>query len=208
MSWAVRHEGSPVSVEDLTTADVVQGLEDGLWEPTDEVMGPEDTEWTALGDHPEFADAASEFEPPPPRHFEEETRLDMNPLIDVCLVLLIFFILTASYAALQRFLESPRLTGQKITGPPVVTEQELKEFTIKVVARRENGQPVIRVEDQVVQPADLVPALRRWIKEKRKTVLWMDLADDVTYGTEIRIRDAAKGAGVDKILNQVERPSS
>jgi biopolymer transport protein ExbD len=206
MSWAVRHEGSPRHVEGLTTAEVIEGLEAGQWEPTDEVMGPGDANWTVLEDHPMFADTAQDLDLAPPRHYEDETRLDMNPLIDVCLVLLIFFILTTSYAALQRFLDSPRMSPQKVEGPPVYTPEQLKEFTIKVVARRENGEPVIRVENQLVQPAELVPALRRWVKQQRKNILWLDIANDVTYGTEIRIRDAAKGAGIEKILVQVEKP--
>ena len=38
MSWKIRHEGSPKSMEGLTPAQVVEGLQDGLWEATDEVM--------------------------------------------------------------------------------------------------------------------------------------------------------------------------
>ena len=33
----------------------------------------------------------------------------MNPLIDVCLVLLIFFILTITYASLERAIDVPQL---------------------------------------------------------------------------------------------------
>ena len=90
MSWKVRHEGSPRAVEDLTPGQIAQGLIDGHWEPTDEVMGPQDTEWVPLENHPNFATVALEVEPPPPREHEDESRLDMNALIDVCLVLLVF----------------------------------------------------------------------------------------------------------------------
>jgi biopolymer transport protein ExbD len=208
MTWAVRHEGSPSAVEGLGTEEVIQGLEDGLWEPTDEVIGPQDSDWTPLGDHPVFADAASELEPVVPRHFEEETRLDMNPLIDVCLVLLIFFILTTSYAALQRFFESPRPTQSPPTGPLHYTPKQLAETTIKVTAREENKKTVIRVEDKVVPANELVSALRRFTSDKRKNKMWLDIADNVAYKTEIQIRDAAKGAGIEKVLLQVERPGS
>jgi biopolymer transport protein ExbD len=200
MSWSVRHEGSPRSIDGLNDADVVTGLEDGLWEATDEVKGSEETEWVALERHPRFAEIVYDLEPPRPRRAEDETRLDMNPLIDVTLVLLIFFILTTSYAALQRFLDSPKQSSTKVEGLPQYSPQKLAEFTIKVTARREKGKSVIHVEDQVVEPADLVPVIRRFVKDKRKTALWLDIADDVKYGTEIQIRDAAKGTGVDRIL--------
>ena len=79
MTWRIRHQGSPRAVEGLSLAEVVEGLQDGLWEPTDEVMGPADRDWVALENHPQFADAALDLEPHPPRHYDDETHLDFNP---------------------------------------------------------------------------------------------------------------------------------
>ena len=95
MSWKVRHEGSPQHRELATAQEVLQGLIDGVWEPTDEVRGPNDAKWQPLETHPQFAEAAADIEPLPKMH-EDESKLDMNALIDVCLVLLIFYILTTS----------------------------------------------------------------------------------------------------------------
>src|SRR5437660_12515879 len=148
MTWKIRHEGSPRSVEGLSAAQVVEGLQDGQWETTDEVMGPQDRNWVAIESHPVFADVAAEIEPPPPRTHEDETRLDMNPLIDVCLVLLIFFILTTSYAALQNVLPTPGVSKKDVKGKLEKTKQQIAELTIKVTARLENNKPVIRVEDE------------------------------------------------------------
>ena len=55
MTYAVRHEGSPVWVSSLSAADVAAGLRDGRWEPTDEVRADGDTAWASLEDHPRFA---------------------------------------------------------------------------------------------------------------------------------------------------------
>jgi biopolymer transport protein ExbD len=197
MTWKIRHEGSPQAIDGLTATQVIEGLQDGLWEPADQVMGPEDLDWVALENHPQFADLAAELEPQPARHHEDETRLDMNPLIDVCLVLLIFFILTTSYAYLQKVLDLPAASSQKLEGPPVVTKEQVKEFMIKVEARQENGLPVIRVEDEVVDPVDLVGALRRYVRENRKTEVLIDAAG-VSWGTIVNIQDASKGAGVQR----------
>ena len=65
MSWKVRHEGSPRAVEGLTPEQVLEGLRDGHWAPTDEVIGPQDAGWVRLEDHPQFAEAAEELEPEP-----------------------------------------------------------------------------------------------------------------------------------------------
>src|SRR5436189_5274480 len=98
MSWQLRHEGSPQALKGLTLQQIANGLRDGQWEPTDEVMGPDDKAWQAIENHPALAELAEELEAPPVKRHDEGTHLDMNALIDVCLVLLIFFILTTTYA--------------------------------------------------------------------------------------------------------------
>jgi biopolymer transport protein ExbD len=198
MTWRIRHQGSPRAVEGLTLEEVVEGLQDGLWEATDEVMGPLDRDWVALENHPQFADIALDLEPHPPRHYDDETHLDFNPLIDVCLVLLIFFILTTSYAALQKVLPMPSVSAQSVKGPPVFTEEQVKQFMIKVEARQENGKPVIRVEDKVVEPGNLVAAISQFAKKERKTELLID-ATGVEWGVVVNIQDAAKGAEVNRV---------
>jgi len=203
MTWKIRHEGSPRSIQGLSAADVVQGLQDGQWQTTDEVMGPQDRDWVAIESHPTFAEVAAEIEPPPPRVHEDETRLDMNPLIDVCLVLLIFFILTTSYTALQQVLDMPGVSQKKLEGPLIHTKEALAEFTIKVAARVQNGKPVILVEDQPVEPDNLMATLRRFHKDTRKTELLLDAGDDVDWGTLIAIQNAAKGAKIARVHYQV-----
>jgi biopolymer transport protein ExbD len=177
---------------------VVGGLQDGLWEATDEVMGPLDRDWVALENHPQFADIALDLEPHPPRHYDDETHLDFNPLIDVCLVLLIFFILTTSYAALQKVLPMPSVSATKVNGPPVFSPEQVKQFMIKVEARQEDGKPVIRVEDKVVEPQNLVAAISQFVKKERKTELLVDAAG-VEWGVVVNIQDAAKGADVNRV---------
>ena len=122
MSWKVRHEGSPQHIDVATPQEVMQGLVDGQWEPTDEVRGPQDANWVALENHPLFAKAAAEIVPLPKMH-EDESKLDMNALIDVCLVLLIFFILTTSYAQLQARIDHPSVAGD-VEGPPKITKED------------------------------------------------------------------------------------
>ncbi len=130
MSWKVRHEGSPRAVENVSLDEIVEGMQNGVWEFTDEVQGPGDKAWVAIENHPQLAETAAELEPPPTRSHDDETRLDMNALIDVCLVLLIFFILTTSYAALQKMLDMPSLTGEGKKGPIRISEKEAEQVMI------------------------------------------------------------------------------
>jgi biopolymer transport protein ExbD len=194
VTWNIRHQGSPRSIDGLTAAQVVEGLQDGLWETTDEVMGPQDEEWREIENHAQFAEVAADIEPPEPRHHEDESRLDMNPLIDVCLVLLIFFILTTSYAALQQVLQAPDLSSRNIKGPLVKSKAEVELLTIKVTAVVENGKPVIRVEDQPVELEDLSSALRRFKSSTGKKQIVFDPSLDIDLATIIAVQDAATGA--------------
>ena len=198
MTWKVRHEGSPVALSDMTLTQVAQGLADGRWEPTDEVMGPGDATWIPIEAHPQLAEIAAELEPPPPRHYDDETRLDMNALIDVCLVLLIFFILTTSYAVLQKHLEAPGVTGEK-TGPAIVTKDKVDQQMIVVAVKMENGKPVMTVEGKVVEPDRLEAELRNYVGSTHKTQLLLDLADDAPQRSMVEVLDAAKGAGMEKV---------
>jgi biopolymer transport protein ExbD len=196
--WKVRHQGSPTALSDLTLAQVGEGLADGRWEPTDEVMGPDDTTWVPIESHPQLAEIAADLEPPPPHHYDDETRLDMTALIDVCLVLLIFFILTTSYAVLQKRLEAPGVSAGKV-GPAVITTEKVQQQMIWVKVQMENGSPVFKVEDQVVARDELESKLRSFVKSTSKTQLLFEHDYDVPQSAVVDVLDAAKGARMEKV---------
>jgi biopolymer transport protein ExbD len=150
---------------------------------------------------------AFDLEPPPVRPHEDETRLDMNALIDVCLVLLIFFILTTSYAALQKMLDLPGMTGEDQKGPVRITAEKVDKFMIRVKVRmdkpagnsEEEPVAVIEVEGKPVEREALVPILARYVRDSRKTELLLDHSRAVPHGIVVAIQDAARGAGVERV---------
>src|SRR5437588_1857632 len=144
MTWKVREEGSPRVREGLTLEQVLEGLEDGEWSPTDEVRGPDDADWTRFENHPKFAEAVA-LEPLPAGHDDEETHVDMTPLIDVAMVLLVFFILIFTYSVLEKRLEAPNASSAH-AGPAVITKEDVEKQMIQVTARRANGKTVYLVE--------------------------------------------------------------
>jgi biopolymer transport protein ExbD len=208
MSWSVRHQGSPRVVRNLTLPQIVDGLRDGLWEPTDEVLGPGEERWRSIESHPQLSEVALELEPPPAARHAEATSLDMNALIDVCLVLLIFFILTTSYANLvQKVVPIPVVGERKVR---FVNPQDIKTRMIRVqVGLDKSGKPTLRVENQhvdvltgdgkAIDQDRLRAVLQPYVRgEDRKTEVLMD-ARDVSWETVIQIQDAARAAGVQKI---------
>src|SRR5262245_44175587 len=200
MTFAIRHEGSPRAVSGLSAAEITAGLEEGRWEPTDEVRGETDAEWLPLGDFPTFAAAVAEVEPIPRKLHPDETRLDMNPLIDVALVLLIFFILTTTYETVRKVLDMPGSSSQTTSGAKVVDLQKIKESTIIVTATQKNGNPKIEIEKTAVGLEDLDNQLRRRVRDSRKVHLLIDAAPEVDYGVVVAIMDAARGAGIKRTL--------
>jgi biopolymer transport protein ExbD len=199
MSWSVRHEGSPRAVEGLSLDEVLHGLEEGRWEPTDEVRGPGEVAWQPLETHPATAEAAGEVEPPPPRHFDDGTHLDFTALIDVCLVLLIFFIMTVSVAAMQPRLRSPEVTAERVEGLPVVTREKIDQQMIRVSVKMEGGKPVIRVEDKEVARDKFKDALKN-LARGTKTALLLEYDDDVPHGAVVAVQDAARGARLESVF--------
>src|SRR5262245_22991864 len=196
--WKVRHEGSPQHAE-ATLDEIRQALADGLWEPTDEVMGPNESEWTAMENHPYFEEIALDLEPPTPPHHDDETRLDMNALIDVCLVLLVFFMLTTTVAALQVRVEAPGVEEGKAPKVKVVTDQDLEQTTILVKAKKEGDKIVVKVEEEEVDLDDLTNFLSRYVKRTKKTKMVLEQGDDVPHDVEVKVIAAARGVGIDSV---------
>ena len=197
MSYAVRHEGSPVWVDGLSVADVNAGLRDGRWGPTDEVRDATG-DWLPLEEHPRFAEAAEEITPPPRKHHPDETRLDMNPLIDVALVLLIFFILTTTYETIRKVLDLPGASTKAPGQIRRVDQKTVDELMILVTVRQESGEPVVKVEGQPVALDELGATLQRAVLSSKKTLLLLDADPAVDYGVVMAVMDAARGAGVTK----------
>jgi len=204
-TWKIRHEGSPQSIDGLSLGQVVDGLRDGLWEPTDEVMGPQEASWVAIENHPQLAETAADIEPPVPPQHDDESRLDMNPLIDVALVLLVFFILTTTYETIRKVIDAPGTALQQDKNSPIPKiDAEKAKRMVKVKAYKQDGKTHIEVEGQTVEEKDLERVLSRFINDQRNEVL-ID-AKDVEWGTLVTIQDAAKGAGAVRGLFLRDKP--
>jgi biopolymer transport protein ExbD len=202
-AWLVRQEGSPKAVSVPSPAEVLAGLRDGNWLPTDEVKGPADAAWQPIETHPAFAEAAAEIDPPRPEP-PDETHLDMNPLIDVCLVLLIFFILTITYASLERAITIPEDTPDS-KGPSKVELKDIRDRVFLVTARMDGDKVVVRVENKVVPVEQVAAEMKQVIDTTGRREMVLDIDKDVPWGVETAILDAAKGNGVNNIINNFRR---
>ena len=200
--WNIRHEGSPQSVDGVTAEDILDGVKEGLWETSDEVMGPDDADWTRLEQHPVFAQAMADYEPPPPKHPDDETRLDMNPLIDVSLVLLIFFILTTTYEELRKEFNPPGDIQPNPLGK-AVADKDLRKTSVRATAQMDGDQIVYRVEDEVVAEDQLEEKFKEHIEKSGHSDLAMEVDPEVPWKAFVRIQDAAAGAKFQQVIRIV-----
>src|SRR5262245_33600067 len=198
-TWRVRREGANVSSEFPSAQPIADGLRDGVWSGEDEVRGPDDTTWQCLEDHPQFANIVAELEPPkaPP---EDEARLDMNPLIDVALVLLIFFILTTSYATMRRAIDLPEAPTEEKGKAPIPQPKDILDRVFKVkVFLTEDSAVMVTVEDKTVPLADAEREIGATVKGTGKREMYLDVGGDVPWGAEATIYDIAKGLEIRQI---------
>jgi biopolymer transport protein ExbD len=216
MLWQLRHEGSPQLIPDLTIQQIVDGLRDGRWESTDEVLGPNESQWRKIEVHPQLAAIAEELALPPPVRHEEPTSLDMNALIDVCLVLLIFYMITTAYATMVQKAVPLPMTKADAKGIRVIRVDDVKSKMIRVQTYLDSAaQPVVRVEGQTLKDVltsdgkidtdKLRDALRPYVKgEDHKTEVLLD-ASGVSWENVVQIQDAARAAGVQQVHHLLKK---
>ena len=187
MSWQVRHEGSPNVTTLPSPQKVLEGIGEGVWEITDEVRGPGETQWRAIEAHPVFEEALADYEPPKPKVHPDETHLDMNPLIDVALVLLIFFILTTSYDAIRKVIDMPSFSRKGEAKVKVIEKDAISQY-IRVKARPSaDGKSTVYEVDgtEVSGEKQLEQAIQVGVAQQRNKLI-ID-AQDVTWDAVVQI---------------------
>jgi biopolymer transport protein ExbD len=190
---------SPYLAEPTTTAAILDGLETGLIDVEDRVaIGDEKP--LALQDHPRFAAAIAQWQDAQRKPPEDETKLDMNPLIDVALVLLIFFILTTTYSELRKEITPPVSSKEKAEAKTTVTKKELMEFTIRVAARKDGERYRLFVENELTTREDLQKKLEDWVKKTGKSRVAIEIEPGVAFDALVQIQDAASGAGIQELV--------
>jgi biopolymer transport protein ExbD len=200
MSWQVRHEGSPNATKNLTAQQVLVGVTEGVWEPSDEVRGPADTDWRSIESHPHFEEAIQEIELPDTGHHDDETHLDMNPLIDVALVLLIFFIITASYDALKKVINMPSMSAKG--GTPRVINDKSEICKVEAFLGPDGKTVIYKVDGEEIPEDKIGQGIGRAVAQKRSKVL-IDVKD-VRWDNVVKIIDAGQGNGATKFMMRVE----
>lgn len=121
------------------------------------------------------------------RNRSEEVFINLTPLIDVVFLLLIFFMVTTTFATIRY--------GMRVDLPTTTTPQEKIEQNI-VVSINKDGK--IYLGKKWVSEKQLVSLLSQEIK-KKGTLVIVNADRNVTHGEVVRVMDLAKKAGAEKL---------
>ena len=122
-----------------------------------------------------------------PRSRSEEVFINLTPLIDVVFLLLIFFMVSTTFATIRY--------GIKVDLPRTTTPEEKIEENIVISITKDNQ---IYLGKKWVKEENLVSLLRKEIKRKGSLVI-INADKEVKHGTVVRVMDLARKAGAGKL---------
>ncbi len=127
---------------------------------------------------------------------DDEVILDMTPLIDCVFLLLIFFMLTATFS---------NQGGLRVKLPEsgaAESEVDDKRLTVTVDL---DGRYYLNDETEPTAKASLRTRLEKEVAASMRTTLIIRADEDVPHGAVVHVMDAGKRVGVEKILVGTEK---
>lgn len=119
------------------------------------------------------------------------SEINITPLVDVVLVLLIIFMVVAPMLNASIDIRIPEQVEDDI---PVEAQPDTKQIVLQVV--REGDQNVIKLNDEPIPQAELGERLRRAYANRRDKIVFFDAKDEVTYGAAVEIMDIVRDEGL------------
>ena len=124
--------------------------------------------------------------------------MNVTPLVDVVLVLLIIFMVVTPLLKKQFWLNLPKKDEAAQPAPP---------STDKPVVLSVDRAGTIRVNRDVVSKAELRGKLQRVFAARADGVLYFEASDDAPYGAAVDVMDIARQGGARSIAILTEKPA-
>jgi biopolymer transport protein ExbD len=121
--------------------------------------------------------------------------MDLTPMVDVTFLLLIFFMITASFNQ-TKTIETPAPNPDSEGAQTLQTLEELEMTSIMV---RIDGQDVIYVDDEPIDPGVLEDVLGDKLRAERKNEVIIQSHPKSRHESMVSVYDAATGAGMQNI---------
>jgi len=148
-----------------------------------------------------------------PSHFSNRSDghdTKMTPMIDVVFLLLVFFVWTASFQAIEYVLPTHLTPSQGTSSESVDPPPEQQDFDpVVIVVQMRNGQPNWLVNDE---PAGSIERVRQTLATvaqlQQEIPVIVDPHEDVPLGHVIDVYDAARLVGCSKVQFAAPEKSS
>ena len=128
-----------------------------------------------------------------PSSAREDAQVDLTSMLDIVFIMLIFFIVTSSFV---------RESGVEVNRPQASNVVSQKEAGIFIAITSAND---IYIDKRVVDIERVQATLEHLLLEQPEASLVIQ-ADEYAYnGTVVKVMDAAKGAGVQRIALAAEK---
>lgn len=124
-------------------------------------------------------------------------NMNVTPLVDVVLVLLIIFMVVTPLLTRNFWLNLPRKDTEQDTPPPADDDRP--------VVLTVDAQGVIKINKQVVERRDLKEKLQRIFAARKDQILFFDAGDDAPYGLTTEVMDIARTGGARTISILTEK---
>jgi len=125
--------------------------------------------------------------------------INVTPLIDVVLVLLIIFMVLTPLAEKQMFNRVPEFMPEATPVPPdMVPPDQI------VLTALDNGRVLLNKQEMPMEQA--APLLEQAFKDRPSKVMFFNAEDGTKYGQAIIILDRARAAGVNTIGMMTDPP--
>ena len=122
--------------------------------------------------------------------------MDLTPLVDVTFLLLLFFMLTASFT-IQKTIEAPQPeSDERKTAQALV---RLEDLTRDNVIVRIDADSAVSVDEEETPVAAVAAALRQRLRSTGKTKLVIKADDEALHETVVAVIDAASEVGMQRI---------
>lgn len=114
--------------------------------------------------------------------------INLTPMVDVLFLILLFFLVTSN------FIEQPNIKLE-LPSTKYASASKIEE---RVLAISQDGK--LFFQEELIERKDLLPILKKAFSKQDDKTLVLKADKNVPYGVIIDIMDAAKGAGLRKIV--------
>lgn len=125
---------------------------------------------------------------------EDDSQIDMTPMLDVVFIMLIFFIVTTSFV---------RESGLEVDRPSAATATEQSKAGI-FVAINDSGE--IYIDRKQVDLQRVRASLERLIASQGEVGLVIQADQETRHGIVVKVMDAAREAGIKQISVAAKAP--